>query len=135
MSRTALITGATSEIGQSIVAGFVQSGLRCAISARRSDRLEDIAQKYRHVGTGVVPIAADMAIDEDRRLVVDKTRAELGGPDVLVYVAARSAIKPILEFPDEDWQRGFAVNVDGAPLRWPSSSLPACASAVGVGAS
>ncbi len=46
--------------------------------------------------------------------VVEETHSRIGGPDILVHVAAQSAIKPILDFSNEDWQRDFSVNVDSA---------------------
>jgi 3-oxoacyl-[acyl-carrier protein] reductase len=114
MSRTALITGATSEIGQSIVRGLVERGVDCAITARRGDLLEEVARRHANGASRVVPMVADMTDAGDLKAAVAQTGESIGGPDILVHVAAQSAIEPILEFSDEDWRRDFAVNVDAA---------------------
>lgn len=112
MSRTAFITGATSEIGQSIIKRIVGQGVDCAITARRDSKLAEIADGFADSGQKVIPFAADMTVAEEREEVLAKTKEQLAAPDIFIYVAAGSVIKPILEFPAEDWHNDFAVNVD-----------------------
>jgi NAD(P)-dependent dehydrogenase (short-subunit alcohol dehydrogenase family) len=114
MSKTALVTGASSEIGRSIVGRLVESGVDCAITARRPELLEEVVVAHRSADTAVLALPADLTDQADREMLVERTASELGGPDIFVHVAAGSAIKPILDFPDEDWQADFAVNVDAA---------------------
>lgn len=114
MSRTALITGATSEIGQSIVRRLVERGIDCSITARRGGLLEEVAGRHADKSSKVVPLVADMTAVEDLETLVAKTNEAIGAPDIFVHVAAQSAIMPILEFSEEDWRMDFAVNVDAA---------------------
>lgn len=114
MKRTALVTGASSEIGDSIVRRLVDTGIDCAISARREARIQSLADALEGAGARVVPIPADMELVEDRNRLVEATRAELGEPDILVHVAAQSAIEPLLDFSLQDWDRDFSINVDAS---------------------
>jgi NAD(P)-dependent dehydrogenase (short-subunit alcohol dehydrogenase family) len=114
MSKTALVTGASSEIGRSIVRRLVESGVNCAITARRPELLDEVVSAHADAEAAVLALPADLTAQSDREMLVERTTSELGGVDIFVHVAAGSAIKPILDFPDEDWQADFAVNVDAA---------------------
>lgn len=116
MGRIALVTGATSRIGQSIVRRLVENGIDCALTARRGELLTEVAGAYANYGVSVISIPGDIGQEDDVRAIVERTRTELGDPDILVHVAAGSAIKPVLEFTGEDWRSDFAVNVDAAFL-------------------
>lgn len=82
------LTGASSGIGEALVAPLVARGARVAITARRGDRLETIAARHRQgAGAPVVPFPADVT---DRAAVLAAARAiefAWGGIDVAIFNA------------------------------------------------
>ena len=80
------ITGASSGIGSALAREIAGRGARVAISARRAERLEQVA-----AGTDMVPVTADVS-DRESVLAAERTaRGELGGIDMAILRAASSA--------------------------------------------
>src|SRR6478735_4959614 len=107
-AKSAVVTGASTGIGEATVRALWQEGWTVFAVARRADRLEALANT-----TGAVAIPADVTDDADvARLVDEVTRA--GGIDTLVNVAggARGADK-VAEARTEDWAWMYEVNVLG----------------------
>ncbi|WP_344879375.1 SDR family oxidoreductase [Allokutzneria multivorans] len=104
--RTAVITGASSGIGEATAHALAAAGFRVALLARRGDRLRDIADS---VGTRALPVPAD--VTDTASLAA---AAELIGPvDVLVNNAG--VFQPGRSDP-ESWRRTVDVNLTGALL-------------------
>lgn len=107
-NKTAVVTGASTGIGEATVRALAGAGWRVFAVARRADRLEALAAQ-----TGAVPFAADICIDDDvTRLLGAVTEA--GGADTLVNIAggARGA-DTIANAKTEDWDWMLQVNVLG----------------------
>ncbi|WP_285724375.1 SDR family oxidoreductase [Psychromicrobium xiongbiense] len=106
--RTALVTGASTGIGEATARRLSAEGWKVFAVARRADRLEALAQE-----TGVVPLAADISEDADvARLVTTVTEA--GGIDTLINIAGGArGVDPIATANDADWEWMFRVNVLG----------------------
>lgn len=106
--RTAIITGASSGLGERFVRVLHNAGARVIVGARRRDRLEDLATE---LGERVVPVACDVSVPEDR----DRLLAAAGGRlDILVNNAGiGKAVAAEMEDLD-DWQRTLDVNLTGA---------------------
>lgn len=66
--RTALVTGASSGIGEVMTAQLAAAGVATTVVARRLDRLEALAERH----DGITPLAADLSTDDGQRAVVDR---------------------------------------------------------------
>jgi len=121
--RTALVTGASAGIGRAVALNLSRAGANVAVTARRTERLEEVCEEIRAEGGQALPLAADAASLEEVRTVVARTIAELGGLDILVNNAGIMKISPIAENRIEDWTRMVDVNVKGV-LHFLSASLP-----------
>src|SRR6476646_6304524 len=82
--KTALVTGASSGIGEATAVALAEAGAAVAIAARRTDRLEALAAKIRDDGTKVAQLALDVTDESACTAAVRQTREELGGLDILV---------------------------------------------------
>jgi NADP-dependent 3-hydroxy acid dehydrogenase YdfG len=111
--RVALVTGASSGIGESTALALAGAGAAVAIGARRVDRLEALADKLRGSGGGVSTISLDVTDEQACRDAVATTVADLGGLDIVVNNAGVMLLGPIVDADTEDWRRMINTNVLG----------------------
>lgn len=106
--HTAVVTGASTGIGEATARLLAERGWRVFAVARRADRLEQLA-----ADTGVVPVPADITEDDDvARLLATVTEA--GGADTLVNIAGGArGVDRIADAKTEDWDWMYRVNVLG----------------------
>lgn len=117
--RTVLVNGASRGIGAEIVRLFCERGYRCAFTYKRS--AGDAARLAEE--TGALAIVADSACEGEVIRAVAEAKDFLGGIDVLVNVAAISSFSLFTDITAEEWDRIFAVNVNG-PFYYTRAVLP-----------
>ncbi len=112
--KTALVTGASSGIGEATALALAALGAKVAIAARRKDRLDTLAAQIKDGGAGeAFPIVADVANEDEARDMVMTANAKMGGLDILVNNAGVMLLGPILDADTEDWRRMMHTNVLG----------------------
>jgi NADP-dependent 3-hydroxy acid dehydrogenase YdfG len=109
----ALVTGASSGIGEAAARMLAARGATVAIAARRTDRLESLGKEIAEAGGTAVPVELDVSDREAAEAAVAGTVAELGRLDVLVNNAGVMLLGPMLEAPVEEWQQMVEVNLLG----------------------
>jgi len=107
----ALVTGASSGIGEATAAVLAQEGARVALVARRKDRLDALAERID--GNRSLVIEADVTDAEQAAQAVERTVSELGRLDILVNNAGVMLLGPIVGAPLEEWQRMVNLNLLG----------------------
>src|SRR5690242_19585780 len=80
--RVAIVTGASSGLGDAVARGLAAAGAKVAAVARRRERLEVLAKEI-----GAVPVCRDLLNPADVDAVVPEVVAELGAPEILVNAA------------------------------------------------
>ncbi len=83
-SRVALVTGASSGIGEATALALAAEGAQVAIAARREERLADLAARISAADGRALPIVSDVTDEAQAREMVQRTHAELGRLDILV---------------------------------------------------
>jgi NADP-dependent 3-hydroxy acid dehydrogenase YdfG len=109
----ALVTGASSGIGEATALALARRGAAVALAARRTDRLETLADRIGADGGGALSLRADLTDEEEARQAVERTVAELGRLDTLVNNAGTMLLGPALDAPLEEWNRMVHVNLLG----------------------
>ncbi len=109
----ALVTGASSGIGEATARLLADRGAAVAIVARRADRLETLADEIEAGGGKALAIEADVTDREQAEAAVRRTAEELGRLDVLVNNAGVMLLGPILDAPVEEWDQMVQVNLLG----------------------
>jgi NAD(P)-dependent dehydrogenase (short-subunit alcohol dehydrogenase family) len=122
--QVAWVTGASSGIGYALAIELARRGADVAVSARRRDRLEELASQIEAIGRRALVLPCDVADEESLRPAPDAVVARLGRLDLAVANAGFHVSGPIEQLSAADWRRQFDVNVVGAALT-ARFSLPA----------
>lgn len=107
------ITGASAGIGRETALEFAREGARVAIGARRTDRLEALAEAIRATGSEALVLPLDVADEKQVRRFVDATVERFGRLDVLVNNAGYGVRGKVEETPAADYERLMRVNYLG----------------------
>jgi len=110
---TALVTGASSGIGEAAARHLAGLGAHVALVARRRDRIEALAEQLEAGGGRALVIEADVTDRAQAEDAVRRTVDELGRLDVLVNNAGVMLLGPVEDAPVEEWDRMVQVNVLG----------------------
>ncbi|HVJ52038.1 MAG TPA: SDR family NAD(P)-dependent oxidoreductase [Aliidongia sp.] len=111
--RVALITGASSGIGEATARAFAQAGAKVAVSARRQDRLESLVAMIRDQGGEAHAIVADFADDKAAKRAVEETERHFGKLDILVNNAGVMYLEPVIDADMDRWRHMLELNVLG----------------------
>jgi NADP-dependent 3-hydroxy acid dehydrogenase YdfG len=111
--KVALVTGASSGIGEATAIALAAEGAKVALAARRQDRLEALEAKLTSGGSTAMTLSLDVTDEQACRYAVAATRERLGGLDILVNNAGLMLLGPILDADTEDWRRMIHTNVLG----------------------
>ncbi len=109
----ALVTGASSGIGEATATALASRGAALALAARRKDRLEALAASIRDQGGTALVLEADLTDETQAAQAVTRTIAELGRLDTLINNAGLMLLGPASEAPLAEWQRMVELNVLG----------------------
>jgi NADP-dependent 3-hydroxy acid dehydrogenase YdfG len=104
----ALVTGASSGIGEATARALARNGAKVAVAARRRDRLEALAGEI-----GGLVIEADITDRDQAAGAVQRTVDELGRLDTVINNAGVMLLGPTEDAPLEEWEQMVAINVQG----------------------
>jgi NAD(P)-dependent dehydrogenase (short-subunit alcohol dehydrogenase family) len=105
--KTALITGASSGIGEATALQLAELGFTVYASARRVDRMSDLADR------GIRTRSVDVSDDDSMVTLIETIIADTGRIDVLVNNAGYGLYGALEDVPIDDARRQFEVNVFG----------------------
>jgi NADP-dependent 3-hydroxy acid dehydrogenase YdfG len=109
----ALITGASSGIGEATARALAAQGAKVAIAARRLERLERLASQIGGEGRTALAIQSDITDQQQAIAAVERTVDELGRLDIVVNNAGQMLLGPIEGAPTEEWDRMIDLNLKG----------------------
>ncbi len=109
--RVAVITGASSGIGEATARALAADGHRVALLARRLDRIQKLAEE---LGDGAIAIQADVTDRDSLVTASRRVQDELGGVDILVNNAGVMLLGPFSPELSDDYRRMIETNLLGA---------------------
>jgi 3-oxoacyl-[acyl-carrier protein] reductase len=115
----ALVTGASSGLGAAVATELAAEGVRVAVCARDSTRLQALAR-----GIGAIALPADLATDDGPRTAVETALRELGGLDLLLVNMGGPPAGSFEQIGDDEWQRALEMTFWSA-VRLLRAALPA----------
>ena len=110
IDKTVLITGASSGIGEATVRELAGTGAQLFIGARRTDRLEALADE---LGDGVAWQSLDVTDAENFDAFVAAAHERFGSIDVLINNAGVMPLSPLAALKQDEWSRMIDVNIRG----------------------
>ena len=112
-NTVALVTGASSGIGEASALSLVSHGASVVLAARRVDRLDALAKTIRAGGGTAIVVECDVTDEAQATALIERTVAELGRLDTLVNNAGVMLLGPAVGAPLTEWQRMVELNVLG----------------------
>lgn len=114
MKKTALITGATSGIGEACARKFAEGGYNLILTARRAEKLAEIKAQLEAEGTKVRTLVFDVRDAETAKQAIDSLEAEWQTIDVLINNAGLAlGLEKEYEGDPEDWNTMIDTNIKG----------------------
>ena len=123
MGKVALVTGATSGIGQACAKAFANAGAKVACVGRKQKALQRVSDEIRKLDADALAIQADLASAGEAERVVSETVKTFGGIDVLVNAAGHISSGTIETTSLGAWDDMMNVNVR-APFQLMQKALP-----------
>lgn len=109
--RVAVVSGASSGLGQQMALALARQGASLVILARRIERLEEFKPKLEKAGADKVVVAkCDVTSTEDINAAAALAEKEFGKVDILLNCAGSSKDKGVVEMTDEEWD--FTIATD-----------------------
>jgi NAD(P)-dependent dehydrogenase (short-subunit alcohol dehydrogenase family) len=115
-ASVAIVTGASSGIGQGLAEMLARHGVRVALAARGRTALERVAARITDAGGSAVSVPTDVADDAQLHGLVDRVERELGAVDILVNAAGVLDGQPLHELDIDRWDHALGVNLRGPAL-------------------
>ncbi len=111
--QVALISGASSGIGEATAQALAIRGVRVVVVARRADRLEALVERIRQAGGQAIALVADVTDEQQTQAMVRHTQEQWGRIDIVVNSAGLMLLGPIAGADTEDWRRMISTNILG----------------------
>jgi len=111
--RVAVVTGASSGIGEATARALAREGFSVALAARREDRIKELAEEISSAGGSALAVPTDVSDPDSARSLIETAKSELGSVDVLLNNAGVMLLGPMLGADLEHWQRMVNVNLLG----------------------
>lgn len=114
-NKVALVTGASSGIGEASAIALAQAGAAVVLGARREDKLADLAKRINDAGGRAVYRKTDVTSTADVKALVDLAVSEFGGLDIAFNNAGieGAGMSPITDDSEDNFDQIFDINVKG----------------------
>jgi NADP-dependent 3-hydroxy acid dehydrogenase YdfG len=111
--KVAVITGASSGIGEATAEALAAEGASVVVAARREERLSDLVERINGNGGKALSVECDVTDEEQAHELIQKAKDELGQVDILVNNAGVMQLSKIEKGLSDEWRTMFEVNVLG----------------------
>jgi gluconate 5-dehydrogenase len=112
--KSAVVVGGAGGMGRAIAAGFIRYGADVALADVNQEALAQVAAALAEAtGKPVSTYVIDCTDEASVKGVVDSAVADMGRVDVLVNALGYNAKGSAIEFPMDEWDKLFSINVKG----------------------
>ena len=114
--RVAVVTGASSGIGEACALGYARAGAKVVLAARRLERLEALVQRIEEAGGEALAVQTDVTSESDVANLFKQAVDKFGTVDILINNAGFADSTPIEELSLIEWNRMISTNLTSAFL-------------------
>jgi NAD(P)-dependent dehydrogenase (short-subunit alcohol dehydrogenase family) len=114
--RVAVVTGASSGIGEACAIAFVEKGAKVVLAARRAERLSALVERLEEMGGEALAVTTDVTSEAEVDNLFSRAVERFGTVDVLINNAGIADSTPVDEMPLELWSRVIETNLTSAFL-------------------
>lgn len=111
--KCVVVVGGTSGIGKALAMGFARAGADVVASSRSEESTRAMAEEIRGLGRRSLDVASDVTDRKSLEELRKAVRAEFGEVDVLINCAGMTKKIDTIDFPEDEWNRIFEVNLTG----------------------
>jgi NAD(P)-dependent dehydrogenase (short-subunit alcohol dehydrogenase family) len=112
--KVALVTGASSGLGDNFARVLAARGARVVACARRTDRLDALVAEVSRNGGEALAVAMDVTDAASVQNAFARATQAFGAPDIVVNNAGIAHTRPSLELAEAEWRQVLDTNLDGA---------------------
>jgi NADP-dependent 3-hydroxy acid dehydrogenase YdfG len=111
--KVAVVTGASSGIGEATVRSLAAEGAAVVAGARRKERLDGLVEEVARDGGKAIAVECDVTDEQQAHALVDRATEEFGKIDILVNNAGVMLLSKVEKGLSDEWRQMFNVNVLG----------------------
>ena len=112
--KIALVTGASSGLGENFARRLAAEGATVAVAARRADRLAKLVAEIEQAGGKALAVSLDVTDPASVDAAFATVAKAVGAPDIVVNNAGIAQTKASIELSEADWRSVLDTNLDGA---------------------
>ncbi len=113
----AVVIGGGGSLGQAIALGFAQRGAKVVVASRNLQNLDELVKKTKaETKLELTAFQVDTTDEQSTAKLVQQVVGKFGTVDILVNAQGLNIKRPATEFPVQDWDKMFEVNVKGTLL-------------------
>jgi NAD(P)-dependent dehydrogenase (short-subunit alcohol dehydrogenase family) len=115
--KIAIVTGGAGGIGEALALGLGYQGATVVVSSRNQGAIDAVAKKITaETGSEAMAITCDVTSEESVGALVDTVMKRYGHIDILVNAMGMNIKHPAFDYPMDDWDKLFNVNVKGTMI-------------------
>ncbi len=115
--KIAIVIGGAGGIGEACALALARQGAKVVVASRNLDRLKDTAQKIQsETESEAAAFQVDASDEKSVNQLAEQAVNKFGPPDILVNAQGMTLKRPAADFPAQDWDQLFAVNVRSVML-------------------
>ncbi|MDJ0420581.1 SDR family oxidoreductase [Rhodococcus opacus] len=111
--RVAVVTGASSGIGEATAERLAQLGAKVALLARRNDRITSTTDRITAAGGTAIAVPTDVTDRNSLKAAADRITTELGPVDLVFPNAGVQLISEVVDLKVDDWDAQIDLNIKG----------------------
>ena len=115
--KVAVVTGASSGIGEATVRALAAEGAAVAAGARRKERLDKLVERVSQSGGKAIAVECDVTDEQQAHDLVQRAVEEFGSIDILVNNAGVMLLSTVGKGLSDQWRQMFEVNVMASSTR------------------